>query len=134
MFPRACYRRCFVLGLGAGLARAEDGLWTTDFAAAQAKAKAEKKLLLVDFTGSDWCAGARSSMPKFSTRMPFKAMPQAIRARRVGLSPRRKLPDDLKAQNKKLAKEYKVHGFPTVLLLDAEGSHREIPAISPTAR
>ena len=27
----------------------------SDFEAAKAKAKAENKLLLVDFTGSDWC-------------------------------------------------------------------------------
>ena len=36
-------------------AAVEKGLWQTDFEAAKAKAKAEKKLLLVDFTGSDWC-------------------------------------------------------------------------------
>ena len=34
---------------------AAEGLWQTDFKAAQAKAKQEKKYLLVDFTGSDWC-------------------------------------------------------------------------------
>ena len=29
--------------------------WMTDVPAAQAKAKAENKLVLMDFTGSDWC-------------------------------------------------------------------------------
>ena len=29
--------------------------WMTDFPAAQKKAQAENKLVLVDFTGSDWC-------------------------------------------------------------------------------
>src|SRR3954469_19158244 len=29
--------------------------WQTDFKKAQEQAKTDKKLLLVDFTGSDWC-------------------------------------------------------------------------------
>src|SRR5438093_919127 len=29
--------------------------WLTDLPAAQAAAKAEKKIVLLDFTGSDWC-------------------------------------------------------------------------------
>ena len=34
---------------------AEGGVWMTDFEAAQAKAAAEQKPMLLDFTGSDWC-------------------------------------------------------------------------------
>ena len=41
------------LGLVA-TAFAGDG-WLTDFEAAKAKAKAENKPMLLDFTGSDWC-------------------------------------------------------------------------------
>jgi hypothetical protein len=40
------------VALAAPLA-ADEG-WTTDFAAAQARAAAEGKDLLLDFTGSDW--------------------------------------------------------------------------------
>ncbi|MBI2949625.1 MAG: hypothetical protein HYY23_18470 [Verrucomicrobia bacterium] len=40
----------FVL-LQAGAAEAQ---WLTDLSKAQAKAKAEKKMVLLDFTGSDW--------------------------------------------------------------------------------
>ena len=36
-------------------AAAKEPAWQTDFQAAQAKAKAQKKILLVAFTGSDWC-------------------------------------------------------------------------------
>src|SRR5678815_1715850 len=35
--------------------RSENVEWFTDAEAAQAKAKAENKLVLLDFTGSDWC-------------------------------------------------------------------------------
>ena len=34
---------------------AKEPAWQTDFQAAQAKAKAQKKILLVAFIGSDWC-------------------------------------------------------------------------------
>ena len=38
----------------AASARAESS-WQTDYKSAQEQAKASHKLLLVDFTGSDWC-------------------------------------------------------------------------------
>ena len=43
-----------VLGLAASASAAGEG-WMTDFEAAQVKAKAENKPMLLDFTGSDWC-------------------------------------------------------------------------------
>src|SRR5438093_5259325 len=46
-------------GAFAGLMLARAGAaelnWTTDVLKAQAKAKEEKKLVFLDFTGSDWC-------------------------------------------------------------------------------
>src|SRR5213083_3508571 len=36
-------------------AGAEEAQWLTDLPKAQAKAKEEKKLVMLDFTGSDWC-------------------------------------------------------------------------------
>ena len=46
----------FSLGLGLALlqASAAEPPWLTDMSKAQATAKAEKKLVLIDFTGSDW--------------------------------------------------------------------------------
>ena len=40
------------LALHAGAAELK---WETDLPAAQAQAKKEKKMVLMDFTGSDWC-------------------------------------------------------------------------------
>lgn len=48
----------FVFGLIGGLAlwqaSAAELPWLTDLAKAQAQAKAEKRMVLLDFTGSDW--------------------------------------------------------------------------------
>ncbi len=38
----------------AGVSRAAEAVWQTDLAKALTRAKAEKKNVLVDFTGSDW--------------------------------------------------------------------------------
>ena len=60
---RSSFLAAALCAFGLGSARAEAN-WLTDFAKAQQEAKASHKLLLLDFTGSDWCslvleAGAR---------------------------------------------------------------------------
>src|ERR1017187_4674306 len=35
---------------------AADSAWLTDLPAARAQAKSENKIVLLDFTGSDWCS------------------------------------------------------------------------------
>ena len=110
------------LGLCAGPARGEDGLWTSDFAAAKAKAKAEKKYLLVDFTGSDWCIWCKRLHAEVFSKDTFKTeAPKQFVLVELDFPHRTKLSEELQAQNEKLAKEYKITGYPTVLLLDPEG-------------
>jgi thioredoxin-related protein len=99
----------------------KDDLWTTDFAAAQAKAKSEKKYLLMAFTGSDWCGPCKALKAKVFDSEQFKA---AISTRFVLVDldfPHKiKLAEELKKQNAKLAARFEIKGFPTVVLLDAE--------------
>jgi thioredoxin-related protein len=102
--------------------RAEGDLWQTDFEAAKAKAKAENKLLLVDFTGSDWCPYCKKLKGEVFDKDQFKAeAPKHFVLVELDFPRHKEVPDDLKAQNEKLAKQYKIGGFPTVLLLDAAG-------------
>ena len=110
------------LGFCAGVARSEDGPWTSDFVAAKARAKAEKKLLLVDFTGSDWCGFCIKLHDEVFNKDPFKnEVSRQFVLVELDFPHEKKLPDDIKAQNEKLGKAYKVHGYPTVCLMDAEG-------------
>jgi thioredoxin-related protein len=125
------YRSLFVrltsiaLGLSvlAGVARAEDKLWQTDFEAAKTKAKAEKKLLLVDFTGSDWCGWCKKLVAEVFSKDEFKkAAPKNFVLVELDYpSPAKKQSDELKKQNKALAKQYKIQGYPTILVMDADG-------------
>lgn len=101
---------------------AEKELWQTDFEAAKGQAKKEKKLLLVDFTGSDWCGWCIKLKKEVFDKEPFKAeAPKRFVLVELDFPHEKKMSDELKEQNEKLGKQYKVEGFPTVLLLDAEG-------------
>ena len=102
--------------------QAEDDLWTTDFPAAKAKAKAEKKYLLVDFTGTDWCIFCKKLQGEVFDKEYFKKeAPKQFVLVELDYPQKKKLPDELKAQNEKLRKQYKITGYPTLLMMDAEG-------------
>ena len=102
--------------------RGDDISWVTDFEAAKTKAKEEKKLLFVDFTGSDWCIWCKRLHGEVFDKEAFKAdVPGKYIMVQLDFPHEKQLPDELKAQNAKLAKQYKIRGYPTILLLDPEG-------------
>ena len=100
-----------------------DGTWLTSLEAGMAKAKESGKPILVDFTGSDWCGWCIKLDKEVFDHKAFKAW--AIdRVVLVKLDfPRRKAQtDEERAANEAAAQKYGIRGFPTVLLLDAEGN------------
>ncbi len=102
--------------------RGDEISWMTDFEAAKTKAKEEKKLLFVNFTGSDWCGWCIKLHNEVFDKEAFKsAAPKQFVLVELDFPHEKKLPDELKAQNDKLAKKYKIHGYPSVLLLDPDG-------------
>lgn len=97
-------------------------LWVTDFAKAKAQAKAEKKDLLVDFTGSDWCSWCMKLDEEVFSQASFTAAaPKDFVLVKLDFPRKKEQPAELKEQNKKLQKQYPIQGYPTVLLMDAEG-------------
>src|SRR5262245_42975130 len=96
--------------------------WMTDAAAAQAKAKTEKKLVMLDFTGSDWCGWCIKlnkevfSTPEFAEYAKANLVPVE-----VDFPQRKKLSDAQKKQNQVLADKYKIEGYPTIIVLNSEG-------------
>jgi len=100
----------------------EQDLWTQDFAAAQARAKAEKKDLLVDFTGSDWCGWCiKLDNEVFSKEAFRKAAPEHFVLVKLDY-PRDKsiLTEEVIAQNERLQSTYAIQGFPTILLMTSD--------------
>jgi len=96
--------------------------WMTDFEAAQAKATAENKPLLVDFTGSDWCIWCiRLDEEVFSKQAFQDFAKENLILVEIDFPRKKAQPAELKAQNQALAEKYGVRGFPTILILDAKG-------------
>ena len=103
--------------------RAEEITWQSDFEAAKAKAKAENKQIFTFFTGSDWCTWCKRLQAEVFEKEVFqKEMPKRFVFLELDYPHEKKLPDEIVAQNKKMAEQFKIIGYPTVLLLDAEGN------------
>ena len=110
----------FVL-LSPASVRAESG-WATDYKKAQEEAKASHRLVLVNFTGSDWCGyciqfdRAILSQPQFKDYASKNLVLVEIDfPRRKAQSP------ETKKQNVELAERYQVEGFPTLVVLNGDG-------------
>ena len=106
----------------ASFALAGEG-WLTDFEAAK-KLAAEKGLpILADFSGSDWCGWCIRLDNEVFSQPEFKAYAKEnvvlFLADFPNSTPQS---EEIKAQNKKLSQQYGISGFPTVLLLNADGS------------
>jgi thioredoxin-related protein len=111
-----------VFGVLARSVRADEGIWQTDFKAAMAKAKTDKKYMLVDFTGSDWCGWCIKLHNEVFDKEPFKATaPKQYVLVELDYPQQKKQSDELKKQNAELSEKYKIEGYPSVLLMDADG-------------
>lgn len=97
---------------GAAVPKEARGDWMEqDLEGALAKAKAGKKLVLVDIY-ADWCAQCKELDEK---TWPDPALKQWITQNAVAVR------IDTYAQRKDLAEKLKISGYPTVILMDAEG-------------
>jgi thioredoxin-related protein len=103
-------------------AGAEELEWLTDVPAAMAKAKAENKIVLLDFTGSDWCGWCMKLKADVFSQPDFISFAKANLVMVELDYPRSKPQDDaLKQANAALAKQYEVDGYPTLILLNGAG-------------
>ena len=96
--------------------------WGTDLPKALAQAKSDKKLVLLDFTGSDWCGWCIKFDKETLSTDKFAGYAKAHLALVTLDFPNKKPQSDaLKAANAALQKKYNVDGFPTFVLLNADG-------------
>jgi protein disulfide-isomerase len=96
--------------------------WLTDMAAAQKKAKEEKKMILMDFTGSDWCGWCiKLNKEVFSTKEFADYAKDNLVLVEVDFPRKKKLSDEQKKANDALQSKYGAEGFPTIVVLNSEG-------------
>jgi protein disulfide-isomerase len=96
--------------------------WLTNYAEAQQEAKSQNKLLLMDFTGSDWCGWCIMLEKEIFSKPEFKEYASKNLVLLELDFPRGKaLPAETLEQNQRLAMKYQIQGFPTIIVLDSSG-------------
>lgn len=97
-------------------------VWTTDLDAALARAKAEQRKVFLFFTGSDWCSWCQRLDGEILSKPEFVQYASTSLVLVVADFPREVAQSkELQAHNRRLVKRFKVDGFPTVVVLDADG-------------
>lgn len=110
-----------ILALGANFATAKTG-WTDDYKKGLEKAKTEKKVALLDFTGSDWCGWCIKLDEEVFSKKPFKDYAKEnLVLVELDFPQTKRLPKKQQEQNEELAKKFNVKGYPTVVVVDGDG-------------
>lgn len=108
--------------LVAGWVAAADITWMTDLPKALDKAKAEKKMVLLNFTGSDWCGWCKKlEADVFSTPEFQKYAEKNLVMVFVDFPNKKALSAEQKKANDALKAKHGVRGFPTIILLNSKG-------------
>ncbi len=96
--------------------------WQTDYSAALAQAKAEKRKVFLFFTGSDWCSWCmRLNKEVLSTPEFARYAKENLVLVELDYPKNHPQVAALKAQNAKLADRYKLEMYPTVVILSSSG-------------
>jgi protein disulfide-isomerase len=102
--------------------RSENVEWFTDAEAAQAKAKEEDKLVLLNFTGSDWCMWCQRLKRDVFDKPEFAQFAQTkLVLVEVDFPQHKTLPEAQQHANARLDKAYHINSYPTIILLDSDG-------------
>ena len=97
--------------------------WLTNVPKAEAQAKKDNKLVLMDFTGSDWCEWCKKldqdtfSKPEFADYAKSNLV-----LVQLDFPVNKPQSDQLKAANAALARKYNIQGYPTLIALKPDGT------------
>lgn len=110
-----------VLALSATMAMAKPG-WIDDYQKGLSQASTESKYVLLDFTGSDWCPWCMKLDKEIFSQKEFKdyAKDNLVLVE-LDFPHSKHLTKHITEQNEKLASQYKITGYPTVIVLDSSG-------------
>jgi protein disulfide-isomerase len=99
-----------------------DALWQTDYRQALAQAAKEKKNVLLDFTGSDWCPYCIQMDREVLSRPEFeKFATNNLILVKLDFPRRKQLPPAESEQNHRLGQQFAIEGYPTYILVDPTG-------------
>lgn len=96
--------------------------WGTDFSDALAQAQSQHKLVLMDFTGSDWCQWCIKFDQDVLSTSRFASYAQSkLILVRVDFPHNTPQPEMVRHANRDLASRFNVDGYPTFVLVDSSG-------------
>jgi thioredoxin-related protein len=116
--------RCFLAAVAlclSVLSLSAADTWLTDLDEGIKVAKAEKKAILVDFTGSDWCGWCIRLKKEVFDQKEFAAATKDFVLVELDYPQKKKQSAEEKAKNKVWAEKFAIEGYPTIMLLDSEG-------------
>jgi thioredoxin-related protein len=97
--------------------------WLTSLPEAQALAQKENKLILVDFTGSDWCVYCKKLDADIFAKSEFADYARKhLVLVQLDFPHQTEQPQSLKVANEALVRKYDVDGFPTLLAMKPGGA------------
>src|SRR5262249_44264302 len=93
-----------------------------DLTDALEQAKAQNKLVFLNFTGSDWCPSCIDLHPKIFSQPEFQSYAQSnLVFLTVDFPLKFRLPPETSATNNSLAQQFDVEGTPTLIALNGDG-------------
>jgi len=108
-------------GLMLATSSAAEG-WKTNYKAALEQAAKEKKMVLLNFTGSDWCGWCIKLVKDTFSQPEFqKFADQKLVLVELDFPNGKPQSAEEKKQNEELSKKFSVEGYPTLVLLDSNG-------------
>jgi thiol-disulfide isomerase/thioredoxin len=107
---------------GESLVQASGLTWSVDFPQALARARAGNKMVLIDFTGSDWCPWCIKFDEDILSKAKFIAYAENKLVLVLADFPNHtKQSRALKQANEELGKKFQVNGYPTLVVLNSSG-------------
>jgi len=96
--------------------------WITSYEEGQQEAKANNKLVLLNFTGSDWCGWCILLDREVFSKPQFKEYASKnLVLVEVDFPKMKPMPEATRMRNIRLAQQYQVQGFPTIVVLNGDG-------------
>lgn len=103
-------------------AHAQQALWRTDLPGALDQARSENKLVLLDFTGSDWCPWCiKFDQEVLSTGEFANYAGSKLELVRLDFPRHTEQDAELRQANHELFQRFNVDGYPTYILLNSSG-------------
>lgn len=97
--------------------------WLEDYDLALQTASNEEKIVLINFTGSDWCGWCKKLVAEVFSKPEFVnyANKNLVLLMLDFPSNFKELPANVQKERQQLQEKYKVRGYPTILLTNAQG-------------